>query len=135
MSSNKSYDDIVFLEIAISNRSGGYKVKYDFEKNLITWFDSYMWNNNFMKHMNQDKTDIMRSELPKTKLLDWLYGYIDGNNDKYGSVTANPATWDITVGFEDGTKVHGTATQHFPHEWNALKLLVEKTTACSFKLH
>ncbi len=135
MEMSKSYDDIVLLEVGINNRSGGYKVKYDFEKNLITWRDSYMWNNNFMKHMNQSKIDILRNKLPQTEMLEWLVGYMNDEKDKYGSTTANPSTWEITVVFEDGTKLNHVSTQHFPAKWNSLKLVIEETTSCTFRLH
>lgn len=130
-----SYDDIVLLEISISNRSGGYKVKYDFEKNLITWTDSYMWNNNFMKHMNPGKTETMRTKLPKTDLLDWVEAYRAGKGDTLGNETANPSTWEVSILFNDDERLSATSTQHFPKKWNQLKLLVEETTACSFRLH
>lgn len=135
MNLKRSYDEIVYLEVGINNRTGGYKVKFDFEKNLIYWFDSYMWNNNFMKHMNQDKVDILRNGLPKTGLLEWVNGYIDGNQDEYGTATANPSSWETVIIFSDGTKLTAGATQHFPNNWNALKLIIEKTTACNFRLH
>lgn len=130
------YDKIKILEVEISSFSGGgYKVKYDFDRNLISWSDGYMWNNNFMKFITSSKLEIIKKSLPETNILTWLKGYNDGEEEKYGYVTANPSTWKASVKFEDGTVLSGTATQNFPKDWNKLKAMIEETTECSFRLH
>ena len=135
MFSGKSYEDIVYLEVGITNQAGsGYKVKYNFSKNLITWNDGYMWNNNFMKHMNADKLEIIHNKLPKTNLFNWMEGYIEGNKDQFGYVTANPSSWEVVIIFKDDSRASFESTQHFPNDWNLLKVLIEETTGCTFRL-
>lgn len=136
MGNNSLYQQIKVLEVEIVSCSGGgYKVKYDFEKNLISWSDGYMWNNNFMKFINAAKLEKINEMLPKTGMLEWLEGYNNGEIEKYGRVTANPSTWKASVKFEDGSKLSGTATQNFPKEWDKLKAFIEDTTDCCFRLH
>ena len=50
---NYSYEDIEVIEVSLSAYSGeGLRVKIDKKKSLINWNDGYMWNNNFMKGLN-----------------------------------------------------------------------------------
>ena len=129
------YDKIKILEVEIiAIGGGGYKVKYDLERNLISWSDGYMWNNNFMKFITTAKLEFIKKELPKTNMLEWLKGYSEGEIEKYGYETINPSTWKASVKFEDGTSLSGTATKNFPKEWNKLKSFIEETTECSFRL-
>ena len=51
MKADKRYGSITSLEVEISSfTGGGYKVRYDFVRRLISWNDGYMWNNNFMNN-------------------------------------------------------------------------------------
>lgn len=135
MSENTLYDKIKIIEVEIVSISGdGYKVKYDFERNLISWNDGYIWNNNFMKFITSSKLETIRTGLPKTNVIKWVKGYNKGEQDKYGYETANPSTWKVNIKFEDGTTLAGSATKNFPKDWDKLKALIEETTECSFRL-
>ena len=49
-----TYDNISVLEVGITAFGNeGYAVKYDFVKKVIQWRDSYMWNNNFTRSLNE----------------------------------------------------------------------------------
>ena len=123
------YDNIALLEVEISSFSGGgYKVKYDFERNLISWNDGYMWNNNFMKSMTGAKLDIIRERLPDTHMIEWMNGYNAGNLEKYGRCTANPSSWKSYVKFKDSSSIVSSHTKNFPKEWGKLKSIIEDTT-------
>ncbi len=132
----KMYDDIALLEVEISSFSGGgYKVKYDFERNLISWNDGYMWNNNFMKSMTGAKLNTLRERLPDTHMIEWMQGYNAGNLEKYGRCTANPSSWKIYVRFKDSSSIVSSHTKNFPKDWGKLKSIIEDTTECCFRLH
>lgn len=135
MDSDYSYDSIAILEVEISSFSGGgYKVKYDFNRNMITWNDGYMWNNNFCKSLTQTKLGIIRDRLPKSGMIEWMKAYNRGETEEYGNPTANPMYWKITVIYEDGESFVSSHTKHFPKNWNKLKSIIEDTTECSFRL-
>ena len=54
--SEVTYENIKLFEVVLSSASGeGLKVRFDYDKRLITWNDGYMWNNNFMKSMTGAK--------------------------------------------------------------------------------
>lgn len=130
-----SYDKIKSLEVEISSFSGGgYKVKYDFEKKLISWRDGYMWNNNFMKSLTSAKYELIQERLPETGMIDWLIGYNNGELEKYGKPTVNPSSWKICVIFEDGESLVSSHTKNFPKDWALLKSIIEDTTECTFRL-
>ncbi|MBO4636291.1 MAG: hypothetical protein J5685_04015 [Clostridiales bacterium] len=136
MGLKKKYDQIKILEVEISSFSGGgYKVKYDFDRKLISWNDGYMWNNNFMKSLTAAKTEYIEKELPGTGMLEWMECYNNGDIEKVGNSTANPSSWKITVIFKDGTDIVSSHTRNFPKNWNKLKQIIEKTTECAFRLH
>lgn len=130
------YDDITLLEVEISSfAGGGYKVKYDFERNLISWNDGYMWNNNFMKSMTGAKLSTIRERLPGTHMIEWMHGYNAGNLEKYGRATANPSSWKIYVRFKDSSSIVSSHAKNFPKDWSKLKSIIEDTTECCFRLH
>ncbi len=130
-----SYENIVVFEVVLSSASGeGLKVRFDLGKNLITWNDGYMWNNNFMRGISSEKLEYLKSELPKTHMLEWLINYNQGHEDDIGHVTANPSIWQIRVLFDNEETLSSTSCQHFPNEWNLLKELIEKMTECTFRL-
>lgn len=136
MGNKKRYADIKVLEVEISSFSGGsYKVKYDFDRKLISWNDGYMWNNNFMKSLTAAKSEYIEKELPGTGMLEWMEAYNKGDLDKVGAATANPSSWKIIVIFKDGTDLVSSHTKHFPNNWFRLKHIIEKTTECAFRLH
>ena len=67
MKADKRYGSITSLEVEISSfTGGGYKVRYDFVRRLISWNDGYMWNNNFMKSLTPEKLQVITSNLPGT---------------------------------------------------------------------
>ncbi|MBR6881301.1 MAG: hypothetical protein IKN14_09525 [Clostridiales bacterium] len=135
MDYKKMYDSIVMLEVEISSFSGGgYKVRYDLSRNLISWNDSYMWNNNFMKSLTATKKELINKALPESGMLEWMEGYNRGETEKYGRPTANPSSWKITVKFEDNTTLVSSHTKNFPKKWNDLKTIIEQTTECTFRL-
>ena len=56
MSFAVDYDKITVLEVGITSFGNeGYAVKYDFVKKVIQWRDSYMWNNNFTRSLNDTR--------------------------------------------------------------------------------
>ena len=135
MKTDGRYNSIVFLEVEISSfTGGGYKVRYDFERKLISWNDGYMWNNNFMKALTPEKLKIIDDKLPSTGMIEWMEGYNRGELAKYGSPTANPSSWKINVKFEDGEVLVSSHTKNFPKDWNKLKEIIESTTECCFRL-
>ncbi len=135
MSFSVDYDNITVLEVGITSFGNeGYAVKYDFVKKVIQWRDSYMWNNNFTRSLNETDFRTLKEELPKSGMLEWMKGYSSGLSNDFGDQTQIPGEWKITVVFEDGTKLTAGAEQHFPKKWKFLKTLIEKTTGCSFVL-
>ena len=130
-----AYDNISVLEVGITTFGNeGYAVKYDFVKKVIQWRDSYMWNNNFTRSLNDSDYQTLKEELPKSGMLEWIKGYNSGLENEFGDKTTIPGEWKITVEFEDGSKLSAGAEQHFPKKWKFLKTLIEKTTGCSFVL-
>lgn len=135
MSFTVDYDKITVLEVGITSFGNeGYAVKYDFVKKVIQWRDSYMWNNNFTRSLNETDYNTLKEELPKSGMLEWMKGYNSGLKSDFGDQTQIPGEWKITVEFEDKTKMTAGAEQHFPKKWKFLKNLIEKTTGCSFIL-
>ena len=135
MSFSVDYDNITVLEVGITSFGNeGYAVKYDFVKKVILWRDSYMWNNNFTRSLNDSDFKTLKEELPKSGMLEWMKGYNSGLADEFGDRTQIPGEWKITVEFSDKTKMTAGCEQHFPKKWKALKTLIEKTTGCSFVL-
>ena len=129
------YDEIIALEVEISSFSGGgYKVRYDFVKGLISWNDGYMWNNNFMKSMTAGKLELIKEKLPRTGMLDWIEAYNNGNIEEYGNPTANPSSWKIVVKMNDGSTLVSSHTKNFPKDWGKLRSIIESTTECRFCL-
>ena len=135
MSFAVDYDKITVLEVGITSFGNeGYAVKYDFVKKVIQWRDSYMWNNNFTRSLNDTDYNTLKEELPKSGMLEWMKGYNSNLADDFGDQTQIPGEWKITVTFNDNTKITAGAEQHFPKKWKFLKNLIEKTTGCSFIL-
>ena len=131
----RSYDSITILEVEISSFSGGgYKVKYDFGKNMISWNDGYMWNNNFCKSLTPSKLQIIKDRLPASGMLKWMEAYNSGDFEKVGKPTANPSYWKITVIYDDGESFVSSHTKNFPKDWSKLKSIIEDTTECTFRL-
>ena len=135
MKADKRYGSITLLEVEISSfTGGGYKVRYDFVRRLISWNDGYMWNNNFMKSLTPEKLDIITKNLPSTGVIGWMEGYNRGELAKYGVPTANPSSWRICINFEDGSDLVSSHTKNFPKNWTKLKEIIEATTECCFRL-
>jgi hypothetical protein len=129
------YDNIAVLEVGITTFGNeGYAVKYDFVKKVIQWRDSYMWNNNFTRSLNDTDYKTLKEELPKSGMIEWIKGYNNGLADEFGDKTTIPGEWKITIEFNDKTKLTAGDQQHFPKNWKFLKNLIEKTTGCSFVL-
>ena len=123
------------FEVEISSfTGGGYKVRYDFVRRLISWNDGYMWNNNFMKSLTLEKLEIITKNLPGTGVIEWMEGYNKGELAKYGLPTANPSSWRICFTFEDGSDLVSSHTKNFPKNWTKLKEIIEATTECCFRL-
>lgn len=130
-----NYSDIKQFEVELNSFSGeGLKVKFDLAHRLISWNDGYMWNNNFMKAINDEKLEMLNERLPETHMLEWMYSYKTGCSDEVGAETANPGIWRIEVVFEDGEIFESGARKHFPNDWRLLKTLIEDITECSFRL-
>ena len=130
-----AYENITVFEVGITTFGNeGYAVKYDFVKKVIQWRDSYMWNNNFTRSLNDSDYQTLKEELPKSGMLEWIKGYNSGLENEFGDKTTIPGEWKIMVEFEDGSKLSAGAEQHFPKKWKFLKTLIEKTTGCSFFL-
>lgn len=129
------YNNIVKFEAVLSSASGeGLKVRFDYVKRLISWSDGYMWNNNFMKSLTDEKYDYLVSNLPSTHMLEWMIQYNLGNEEDVGHKTANPAIWQIKVMFDNDETLSSTSCQHFPNDWSKLKEIIEKLTECTFRL-
>jgi hypothetical protein len=123
MDSDYSYDSIAILEVEISSFSGGgYKVKYDFNRNMITWNDGYMWNNNFTRSLNDTDYNTIKEGLPKSGMLEWMKGYESGLADEYGDKTTVPGEWKIMVKFTDDTKLTAGAQQHSRRNGNTSEI-------------
>ena len=130
-----AYDNIAVLEVGITAFGNeGYAVKYDFVQKVILWRDSYMWNNNFTRSLNDSDYKTLKEELPKSGMIEWMKGYNGGLADEFGDKSSIAGEWKITVEYNDGTKLTAGAQEHFPKKWKLLKSLIEKTTGCSFIL-
>ena len=136
MESEDRTGSIAIIEVSIMTFANeGYTVKYDFRKNVISWRDNYMWNNNFTRAMNEETIQAVREAIPAIGVTSWMEAYNSGKDlDKYGDKSVLPGEWKISLEFEDGTKLTSGASQHFPKKWNSLKALIEKTTGCRFTL-
>ncbi|MBR1796413.1 MAG: hypothetical protein IJ757_00125 [Clostridiales bacterium] len=135
MKKDDRYNFITMLEVEISSfTGGGYKVRYDFARRLISWNDGYMWNNNFMKSLTPAKLELIKENLPYTGLIEWMEGYNKGELAKYGNPTANPSSWRVCIKFEDGSDLVSSHTKNFPRNWTKLKEIIESTTECCFRL-
>lgn len=135
MDFEKAYKEIKSLEIEVRSYSDeGYKVRYDFERNLISWRDYYMWNNNFMKSITENKMEILSSRLPSTRFIEAV---VELNNGTYKEkdILIRPCKWHITIEFFNMPKMECTGEDRFPKEWIELRSIVENTTECSFRLH
>lgn len=136
MGSSDMSKPIAIIEVSIMTFAGeGYTVKYDLTKNVVSWRDNFMWNNNFTRAMNEETAELIRDSIPELGVLDWMKAYNDGKNiDKHGDKSVLPGEWKISIEFEDKSKLASGASQHFPKKWNSLKALIEKTTGCRFSL-
>lgn len=135
MDYKKAYGHIKILEIEVrSYADEGYKVRFDFERNLISWRDYYMWNNNFMKSMTDAKRHILDDRLPSSRILECLDSFINGTEDSLTLLT-RPAKWEITVEFDDKTRMKHCEEENFPSEWIEWRSIIESTTECTFRLH
>ncbi len=135
MSMNMSYDQIKILEVEVRSYSDeGYKVRYDFEKRLISWRDFYMWNNNFMKSLTDSKLEILSKRLPESHILECLENYNKGKADPKNTLR-RPGKWEITVEFNDAVRIKCSDADLFPVEWIELRSIIESTTECTFRLH
>jgi len=129
-----AYGQIKILEIELrSYADEGYKVRYDFDRRLISWRDYYMWNNNFMKSITDAKMEILTKCLPGSKILEWVDDFRQGKY-KEKNILKRPGKWTVTIEFEDET-VKYSDEEKFPAEWIELRSIVESTTECSFRLH
>lgn len=132
---NYLYEDIEVIEVAISAYSGeGLRMKIDKKKSLINWNDGYMWNNNFMKGLNDKKRELIETKLPSTKIIEFCIAYRDGRQDDISYKTFNPAIWAVELRFSDGEILKAGGDQDFPNTWLILTDLIEEVTECSFKL-
>lgn len=129
------YKEIKLFEVGLTARSGdGLKVKFDLEKQLISWSDGYMWSNNFMRSINNERLRMLAVKLPATGMLEWIEAYNNGEEEIVGYRTANPSTWKIEVVSYEGLRVSACATQNFPKNWSKLKEIIEEATECTFRL-
>lgn len=129
------YSSISVIEISITTFANeGYSVKYDFAHKLLCWRDYYMWNNNFMRAINDEMFDMLVSNLPKLKLLEWMESYNNGNESLDTKMVAFSGEWKIRVQFDDKTVLTSEAEQYFPKLWCKLKCLVEKTSGSVFSI-
>jgi len=135
MDYKNAYKQIKILEIEVKSYSDeGYKVRYDFDRNLISWRDYYMWNNNFMKSITDAKMKILVEKLPESHIIECVDAFIEGTVDKE-NLLVRPAKWEISIEFNDKTKMKHSEEELFPHEWIEWRTIIEQTTECSFRLH
>ena len=113
----------------------GYSVKFNLQRKIMSWRDYYMWNNNFTRAISDDACNTIKSSLPKIGVIEWIMAYNDKFTDQIENKFTVPGEWQITIEFEDGTKLQGGAEENFPKDWNSLRSLIEKITGCSFVLH
>lgn len=132
---NNDYSEIAVLEVEIKSLSGmGLRVKYDLARHLISWNDGYAWGNNFMKAINDAKYQIIIEKLPETDIFEWITSYEEGNLDSICNSTACPSLWKLDVKFKDGERACAHGENGYPTTWNKLKMIIETTTECSFRL-
>ncbi|MCQ2534720.1 MAG: hypothetical protein MJ172_09165 [Clostridia bacterium] len=135
LDSNMTYDNIKMLEITYGDLSGGgYKALFDFERQKIKWTDEYVWNNNFMKTLNDSKFELLCTNLASTEVIEWVNGYLDGREDEFGRSVPSLSQWKVKIIFNDDSKLEAEAVRHFPRKWNDFKHLIEDTTDCFLKL-
>ncbi|MBR2524369.1 MAG: hypothetical protein IKE53_08045 [Clostridiales bacterium] len=130
-----AYGNLKILEIEVrSYADEGYKVRYDFDRGLISWRDYYMWNNNFMKSLTDSKLEILDSKLPESHILEGLVKMEEGRAKKKDTLE-RPGKWEISVELMDGSRYKFKNEEIFPAEWIELRSIVESTTECTFRLH
>ena len=135
MDYRKAYEHIKILEIEVQSYADeGYRVRYDFERNLISWRDYYMWNNNFMKSITDAKMQILSTRLPASRLLEVLDTFVNGTYSEY-DILKRHGKWQLSVEFDDGKKISHSDADIFPVEWIEWRSIVEETTECTFRLH
>ena len=135
MGSSDMSKPIAIMEVSIMTFAGeGYTVKYDLTKNVVSWRDNFMWNNNFTRAISDANSALINEKLPASGMLEWMEGYNKGLTDEYGDKTIIPGEWSIKVEFKDKTRLKSGAEQHFPKKWKNLRYLIEQTTGCSFTL-
>lgn len=135
MDYKEAYEQIKVIEIEVRNYADeGYKVKYDFDNNIIQWRDYYMWNNNFTKCITDSKKKILDERLHKSKLIESLDSFINGTvKDK--DILERSGKWEIKIEFNDGTKMRHKDEDRFPAAWIEWRTMIESTTECTFRLH
>lgn len=135
ISPDKTYENIKNLEIVYGDLSGGgYKVLFDFERRIARWTDEYVWNNNFMRTLNENKFNNFIDLLPSTELINWVSDYYEGKGQECGRNVPSLSQWKVIITFNDGSTLEAEAVRHFPYKWNDLKHLIEDTTDCFLKL-
>ena len=135
MDIKERYDDIAVFEVEIiSFTDEGFRVKYDFRRKVLSWRDSYMWNNNFTSLINEEKYNLIKKRLPEIGVLEWMEAYAEGNKDLYGKDTGIQGSWKMKVEFTDKSVIKAGCERNFPKKWEDLRSLIEITTGTSFAL-
>lgn len=130
------YRDIVFIETELSGyRRGSLKVSVDFVAGRIAWYDTHMWNNDFVRALAPQLIEKIYSRLPETELLSWATDYAKGIGHLMGSNTCSfPQDWSVEIRFSDGEVLKACGVSNFPKQWSTYRRLIEEVAKTSFRL-
>lgn len=130
------YKDIVFIETELSGyRRGSLRAAIDLTSGRISWTDTHMWNNDFVRALSPAVVEHIRSDLPATELLSWATDYAKGIGHLMGSMTASfPQDWSVEIRFSDGEILKACGVSNFPKQWSRYRQLIEEVAKTSFRL-
>lgn len=130
------YKDIVFIETELSGyRRGSLRAVIDLRAGRISWTDTHMWNNDFVRALSPKVLDHIRKDLPETELLSWATDYAKGIGHLMGSMTASfPQDWSVEIRFSDGEVLKACGVSNFPKAWSRYRQLIEEVAKTSFRL-
>ena len=126
---------LVMNRSSFYNRRGSLRAAIDLRAGRISWTDTHMWNNDFVRALSPKVLEHIRKDLPETELLSWATDYAKGIGHLMGSMTASfPQDWSVEIRFSDGEVLKACGVSSFPKAWNRYRQLIEEVAKTSFRL-